>query len=79
MCICYGFAHLLTNTNPLPPSLLSDMFVTIVWNKLLIPLAMRKMDSRGVGHLSNDKVFLIMKEQLEQQNQLFKLKKVLIA
>jgi len=37
------------------------------------------MDSRGVGHLSNDKVFLIMKEQLEQQNQLFKLKKVLIA
>jgi len=42
-------------------------------------LAMRRMDTSGRGYLTNEKVLGLMTEQLAQQRQLFKLKKVIIG
>lgn len=39
---------------------------------------MRNMDKSGRGHLSNDKVFMIMKDQLQAQSELFKVRGILL-
>lgn len=41
--------------------------------------AMRAMDKSGRGFLTNDKVFGLMQQQMEQQKQLFKFKKIIIG
>ena len=38
---------------------------------------MRNMDKSGRGHLSNDKVFMIMKDQLQAQSELFKVRHII--
>ena len=40
---------------------------------------MRNLDTSGLGHLTNDKVFKLMTEHFDDQRQLFKMKKVLIG
>jgi hypothetical protein len=42
-------------------------------------LAMRNLDSSGRGHLTNDSVYKLMQEQMAQQRQLFKFKKIMIG
>lgn len=42
-------------------------------------LAMRAMDTSGRGYLTNEKVFGLMQDQMEQQRQLFKFKKIMIG
>ena len=40
---------------------------------------MRNLDTSGLGHLTNDKVYTLMTEHFDNQRQLFKMKKVLIG
>jgi len=42
-------------------------------------LAMRNLDKSGRGFLTNDKVFALMTQQMEQQKQLFRFKKIMIG
>ena len=42
-------------------------------------LAMRNLDKSGRGFLTNDKVFKLMTQQMEQQKQLFRFKKIMIG
>ena len=79
---------------PAPPSDLSRLFGHM-YSRSLTPtyyscsiivlhadeaeLAMRRMDTSGRGHLTNDKVYTLMREHFDDQRQLFKMKKVLIG
>ena len=42
-------------------------------------LAMRNLDRSNRGHLTNDSVYKLMQEQMAQQRQLFKFKKIMIG
>lgn len=42
-------------------------------------LAMRNMDKSGKGFLTNEKVFGLMQQHMQQQKQLFKFKKIMIS
>mmetsp|Transcript_17405 Transcript_17405/g.38012 ORF Transcript_17405/g.38012 Transcript_17405/m.38012 type:complete len:533 (+) Transcript_17405:210-1808(+) len=41
--------------------------------------AMRDLDTAGVGHISNDKVYRIMEQQMALQHQMFNMKRIVIG
>jgi len=50
---------------------------TFIFVHITIQTTVRNMDKSGRGHLTNEKVYNLMQEQLSMQKSLFQMKKVI--
>ena len=50
---------------------------TFIFGHITIQTTVRNMDKSGRGHLTNEKVYSLMQEQLSMQKSLFQMKKVI--